>query len=354
MKQENQKSSEELKQKLDYLFENYKNPDFDNSSIVERTLVKIRRERIRHRVHLLWVSSFSLAASVFIGFVIHYLLGLSSDLTDTDIRQLANSMPASECEEVILVTPKERLQLSKNAFVQYDAQGKMQVNGEETIKEEYSDKELEYSQLIVPAGKRVRLQLADGTHLMLNSMSRVVYPQRFDEKERRIYAEGEIYLEVAPDKARPFIVESSDFDLKVLGTKFNISTYDALKETQIVLVEGSVEVTGTDKHKAVLKPNELLSLEEGKIVDCRSVDVADYISWTKGWIHFKGDDLSEVISRLQIYYGVSISCDKSLSNERIYGKLELKENLDDMLYNIQQIIPFKIHSSAEGGIELIK
>ena len=73
-------------------------------------------------------------------------------------------------------------------------------------------------------------------------MSRVVYPQRFDEKERRIYAEGEIYLEVAPDKARPFIVESSDFDLKVLGTKFNISTYDALKETQIVLVEGSVEV----------------------------------------------------------------------------------------------------------------
>ena len=68
----------------------------------------------------------------------------------------------------------------------------------------------------------------------------------------------------------------------------------------------------------------------------------------------KGDDLSEVISRLQIYYGVSISCDKSLSNERIYGKLELKENLDDMLYNIQQIIPFKIHSSAEGGIELIK
>lgn len=85
-------------------------------------MVKIRRERIRHRVHLLWVSSFSLAASVFIGFVIHYLLGLSSDLTDTDIRQLANSMPANECEEVILVTPKERLQLSKNAFVQYDAQ----------------------------------------------------------------------------------------------------------------------------------------------------------------------------------------------------------------------------------------
>lgn len=53
MKQENQKSSEELKQKLDSLFENYKNPDFDNSSIVEKTLVKIRRERIRHRVHLL-------------------------------------------------------------------------------------------------------------------------------------------------------------------------------------------------------------------------------------------------------------------------------------------------------------
>lgn len=354
MKQDNQKSLEELKQRLNSLFDNYSNPDFDSSSIIEKTLAKIRRERIRHRTHLLLVSSFSLAASIFIGLVIYHLFGVSSNLEDADMRQLANNMPINECEEVVLITPKEKLQLSKNSFVQYDTQGNVQVNEEETLKkEEHTDEKLEYSQLIVPAGKRARLQLADGTQLTLNSMSRVVYPQRFDDKERRIYAEGEIYLEVAPDKAHPFVVESSDFDLKVLGTKFNISTYEALKETQIVLVEGSVEVTGADEHKAVLKPNELLSLEDGKIVECRYVDVSDYISWTKGWIHLNGMTLSEVMKRLEVLYGIDITCDESVAVKRIYGKLELKDDLNDILHNIQQIVPIVIKES-EYGIELMK
>lgn len=180
-----------------------------------------------------------------------------------DLRQLAGCMSEGVCntEHVMLITPDKQLWLSENALVQYDAQGTAQVNGKDALKSDSPDEV--YCQLVVPAGKRARLQLADGTLLTLNAMSRVVYPQKFEGAERRIYAEGEVYLEVAPNKAHPFIVESSDFDLRVLGTKFNISTYKELKETQIVLVEGSVEVTeSSGRTKAVLKPDEMLSLEK--------------------------------------------------------------------------------------------
>ena len=182
--------------------------------------------------------------------------------------------------------------------------------------------------MIVPSGKRARIELSDGTRLVVNSQSKVVYPRRFKGDIRKIYTQGEVFLEVAHDKKRPFIVESEDFKLRVLGTKFNISNYRG-SATNIVLVEGSVEVT--DKNIA-----------DGSIVCQKQVDVAEYISWIDGIMLLNGNTLSQIIQKLSIYYGVSIQCDPLVGSEKVYGKLDLKDDIDEVIECIQQTLPFTI------------
>lgn len=87
----------------------------------------------------------------------------------------------------------------------------------------------------------------------------------FCKNQREIYVEGEVYLEVAPDKNRPFIVRTDNMQVRVLGTKFNVTAYndDALK--RVVLVSGKVEVRTNEKERVLLKPNQLFAYENNRI-----------------------------------------------------------------------------------------
>ena len=158
-------------------------------------------------------------------------------------------------EDVTLITSNEQVKLNNNAYVLYSKDGNVAIDSQEISVEENKD-EINYNQLLVPAGKRAKVKLSDGTILTVNSLSKVIYPTSFTGNVRKIYAQGEVFLDVAHDKKHPFIVESNDFSLRVLGTKFNISNYKEMGETTIVLVEGSVEVTDTNENKAKLSPND--------------------------------------------------------------------------------------------------
>ena len=83
----------------------------------------------------------------------------------------------------------------------------------------------------------------------INSGTEVRFPVNMEGKERSIYVDGEIYIEVAKDKERPFYVHTSGFDVRVYGTKFNVTSYKADKEKSVVLVEGSVSVCSKEEKK---------------------------------------------------------------------------------------------------------
>ena len=139
-------------------------------------------------------------------------------------------------------------------------------------------------------------------------------------------------------------MESDDFKLQVLGTKFNISNYKG-GTTNIVLVEGAVEVTDKNEKKARLNPNDLLNIANGTIAYQKQVDVAEYISWVEGIMLLNGNDLSQIIQRLSIYYGISIQCEPIIGKEKVYGKLDLKDDIDEVIECIQQTLPFTIEKS---------
>ena len=114
-------------------------------------------------------------------------------------------------------------------------------------------------QVVVPAGQRVELRLADGTKVWLNSKSRLEYPSSFGRRSRRVTLCGEGYFEVAHDERKPFVVETGQYDVRVLGTTFNVYAYDNDRAAfETALMEGSVEVSSRSdaSQRLVLQPNE--------------------------------------------------------------------------------------------------
>lgn len=209
------------------------------------------------------------------------------------------------------------------------------------------DKNSGFNQLIVPAGKRSILNLSDGSKVWVNSDTRLIYPASFDNNERVIYVNGEIYLDVIKDVKRPFIVKTKDMDIKVLGTQFNVTAYDTDDMKAIVLVSGSVEVDPkNDQQTTSLVPDQMFitGKEQNHIV---TVDTKKYTSWIDGIYYCEDVSLDIILQRLSRYYGVEITCDPSISSVLFSGKLDLKENLTDIFVGISFTLP--ISYTDNGG-----
>ena len=128
------------------------------------------------------------------------------------------------------------------------------------------------NQIEVPIGERASLRLSDGTLVWLNSGSRLEYPTHFATDNRQVRLEGEAYFEVQRDESLPFIVQTNAVDVKVLGTKFNVSSY-AKEETKVTLKEGKVQVDcDAGKESYILHPNEQIVYSEGKGAELLQVD----------------------------------------------------------------------------------
>lgn len=204
-----------------------------------------------------------------------------------------------------------------------------------------------YKELIVEPGSRADIILADGTRLVANSRTRVLYPERFTGAERRIYADGEVYLEVSKDPSKPFVVESNGFDIRVLGTVFNIRN-NTDSTAEIVLVEGSVEVTTDRDSRIKMKPSDKLDLVKGEVSSLTTVDTSEYTLWVDGLLSLHGEQLADLARRLGEHYGVAIECDRSLADFKIYGKLDLRDSIDVVLTSIQEIVPMQIEKDADA------
>lgn len=186
----------------------------------------------------------------------------------------------------------------------------------------------------VPVGEKMTLMLADGTKIVANSRTIVRYPKRFDGECREVYVKGEAYFDVAHDAEHPFLVHSDNFRVKVLGTRFNVNNYDT-SDSQVVLVQGAVELKTTNNDRVRMKPNELVNLLEGSFAEKRTVNTDEYTCWMQGMINLDGESVESVAQRLSHYYGVTILFDDGMSADKIYGKLMLGDHVSEALQAIE-------------------
>ncbi|RTY77515.1 FecR family protein [Flavobacterium sp. LS1P28] len=205
-------------------------------------------------------------------------------------------------------------------------------------KEDAAQKTLTYNTLTVPYGRRFELQLSDGTSIHLNAGTSLKYPVNFIEgKNRQVFLEGEGFFKVAKDAKHPFIVNSNDMDVRVLGTQFNISSYPEDEQINTVLVEGLVSVYGENEvynSKTAVKLNPGFKAawqKNNKQIAVSKVDTEMFTDWINGKIIFRHLPFKNIIKKLERHYNVDIVCNnKRLNNELFTASFE-KETIEQVL-----------------------
>lgn len=224
----------------------------------------------------------------------------------------------------------------KESLIKY-GQSDIKVNNEDVISK---DKTSRFNQLIIPYGKKSTITFSDGTKAWVNAGTRIVYPTEFNKKTREIYVDGEIYIDVAPDKNHPFIVRTNDLSITVLGTSFNVKAYESDNTKDITLVSGTVQVSMNGDKESVLSPNQQYTYnrQDGSN-HINQVDASEYILWIKGLYLFKSEKLHNIAGYLSKYHGVEIKCDEQAANLRYSGKLDLNNELPVILKHITHSLP---------------
>ncbi len=158
------------------------------------------------------------------------------------------------------------------------------------------------------------LTLSDGSKIWLNSASSITYPAVFTGNERRVAVSGEVYFEVAsaktkgPNYGKPFIVDvkEKNMSVEVLGTHFNINSYDEEPSVKTTLLEGAVKVTAKDQ-TSFLKPGQQAQVAiTGDIKTTSDVDVMGVTAWKDGMFIFKDHDIKTVMKQIGRWYDVDV------------------------------------------------
>jgi len=160
--------------------------------------------------------------------------------------------------------------------------------------------------LTVPSGKDYKINLNDGTVVWLNSATTLRFPLNFTDGMREIYLKGEAYLEVAKS-SNPFIVHLPNGTVKVLGTSFNVNTYDS-STIKVALVSGSVKVE-TETDALQLYPGQELSLQEQKKMQVQPFDTATLLSWRQGLYIFNNMSVEEIVKVIPRWFGKEVVFD---------------------------------------------
>lgn len=181
----------------------------------------------------------------------------------------------------------------------------------------------------VPFGRTFKLTLSDGSKVHLNSGSTLTYPQIFTKGLNRVVKlTGEAYFEVEKDEAHPFIVETTELKIEVLGTKFNVSSYVTDNIVEAALVEGSVKVVNKSDldNQVILKPDQVSNWNKtNKYLTVKEINSSDYIAWVYGELLFKTMKFDDIAVKLERTYNVKFQIDYAvLKSQKFTGTFKIE------------------------------
>ena len=207
------------------------------------------------------------------------------------------------------------------------ADGKIVYSSESVV----GSQEMQYNTLSNPRGSKViDMMLADGSHVWLNSGSSVTFPVAFVGDERRVSITGEAYLEVAHNSSMPFYVTKDEIAIQVLGTHFNVNTYDDEADIKVTLLEGSVKVIKGNS-SGLLKPGQQAQVTTDiRIVN--TVDVDEVMAWKNGKFQFgEKTDIGSIMRQIARWYDVDVVYDGAVPKQRFGGEMPRNSNLSQVL-----------------------
>ncbi|WGQ08879.1 FecR family protein [Pedobacter gandavensis] len=202
------------------------------------------------------------------------------------------------------------------------------------------------NRLETPRGGKYQILLPDGTKVWLNSASILTYPNSFKGSERKVSLKGEAYFEVARDKKRTFKVVCESQTIEVLGTHFNIKSYEDEYQTQTTLAKGKVKILKGLQYK-ILKPGQAaFTSKNSKTIQIESTDLEKDLAWKNNEFIFNGDDLMSIMREVSRWYDVKVIYKGDFNEQKYFGVVSRSKNISEVLKMLQ--LTGKINFKIEG------
>ncbi|RQO66420.1 hypothetical protein DBR43_29850 [Pedobacter sp. KBW06] len=227
----------------------------------------------------------------------------------------------------------------------------------------------EYNTIEAPRGGQWQVILPDGSKVFLNASSSLKYPVSFAGKERKVELKGEAYFEISHNKKAPFRVLAKGQIVEVLGTHFNIMSYDDEKAVKTTLLSGSVKVSSNASNAAgardgvinavkpaaeflILKPGEQSQVSQGNMKLIHDVDLEDVLAWKNGYFKFN-ENLRSIMTKVSRWYDVEVIYETQPDPEfKFKGEISRDKNISELLNMLDYT--GNVHFKIEGRRVIVK
>lgn len=291
------------------------------------------------------------AVLIMLSFGVYFLLKTDRIANTVTISNQIPDLAPGKNRAILTLSDGEEIDLEASPQGQIAAEGNsfIHINGENEVI--YKDRNVNQvkspyrtNTMRTPRGATYRLKLADGTKVWLNAASSITYPTSFSDKTREVSISGEVYFEVAHDASRPFKVKTGDQMIQVLGTHFNVNSYNNEDVIRTTLVEGSVAISmGEFNH--VLRPGDQARISNNGI-KVGKVDTDEITAWKNGYFQFVDADIYTIMKQISRWYDVDIEFVGPMSKESFTGRISRDRNLNQVLQIVQN--SKSVHLTFEG------
>lgn len=303
--------------------------------------LSVRRLFIKRQL-VTWSIAATLLFGVILTSVVYFRTSSSSQILN--FAQTLSNIKAENSTRIILQNGEEVRIDKTQSQIKYDNKGEnILIDSEQKVIQKTDNAKTIFNTVVVPYGKRTQITLSDGTKVWLNSGSKLVYPAVFTARKREVYIDGEAVFDVTHMQDKPFVVSTKDFDIKVLGTVFNVNSYADDKSSSTVLETGKIELIC---RAAGILSQERLNILPGtmavydrnqKIFEQKQVDPQKYLSWREGYLILNSEKLENILRKLGRYYNIEmVITDNYLKKATFSGYLDLKNSPEEVLSVINE------------------
>jgi transmembrane sensor len=311
--------------------------------------------RVRVMYPMRWVAAAAVIFLIVGGLYLFNRPEPKQNLATTNKPMPVNDIAPGGNKAILTLGNGQQLVLDSAQNGQLAVQGNVQVvKGSGTLaynEEQRVDiaQEVAYNTVSTPKGGQYQVVLADGSKVWLNAASSLRFPTAFIGKDRRVEVIGEAYFEVAHNAQKPFIVTKGETTVQVLGTHFNVNSYEDEEVLTVTLLEGSVKTSRVNGGSAILKPGQQavlrLTQDDSKISVVSGVNVEQVMAWKNGVFNFDNADLKAIMRQIARWYDVDVAYQGKVAPKTFKGEISRNVPASKVLQMLEYL---GVHFKIEG------
>lgn len=317
----------------------------------EKAYEKVKAQIFPEKKKMKWLLPVSIAAILLIAFGIDWFIKSKAIETRQAPPQIANTAidkKAGSSKAVLQLADGKTIELAStsNGEIANEGSATITANSETITYNSNSGSATgeAFNTLTVPKGGKYKLLLADGSQVWLNAASSIKYPVVFTGNERKVFIEGEAFFDIAKNEVKPFIVQTTNATIQVLGTSFNVNTYIDEPGEATVLVSGKIKVV-TGKQTQVLVPGQQANIDPSGDVKIEQANLQEATAWKDDNFVFKDEPIENIMRQLARWYDVEVSY-KGNVNHHFNAAVSRKEPLSKILQLLEQTQRVRFTMSA--------